>query len=48
MGMIPYSPLAGGLLAGALEKVTEGRRSQGICWRRSRRTDRTRAVGDAV
>jgi aryl-alcohol dehydrogenase-like predicted oxidoreductase len=29
MGMIPYSPLAGGLLAGALEKVTEGRRSQG-------------------
>jgi aryl-alcohol dehydrogenase-like predicted oxidoreductase len=29
MGLIPYSPLAGGLLAGALEKVTEGRRSQG-------------------
>jgi aryl-alcohol dehydrogenase-like predicted oxidoreductase len=29
MGMIPYSPLAGGLLSGALEKVTEGRRSQG-------------------
>ena len=28
MGLIPYSPLAGGLLAGALEKVTEGRRSQ--------------------
>jgi aryl-alcohol dehydrogenase-like predicted oxidoreductase len=27
MGLIPYSPLAGGLLAGALEKVTEGRRS---------------------
>jgi aryl-alcohol dehydrogenase-like predicted oxidoreductase len=28
MGLIPWSPLAGGLLAGALEKVTEGRRSQ--------------------
>jgi aryl-alcohol dehydrogenase-like predicted oxidoreductase len=28
MGMIPWSPLAGGLLAGALEKITEGRRSQ--------------------
>ena len=28
MGLIPYSPLAGGVLAGALEKVTEGRRSQ--------------------
>ncbi|GIU97676.1 MAG: oxidoreductase [Actinomycetota bacterium] len=27
MGLIAYSPLAGGLLAGALEKVTEGRRS---------------------
>jgi aryl-alcohol dehydrogenase-like predicted oxidoreductase len=27
MGLIPYSPLAGGLLAGALEKVTGGRRS---------------------
>ena len=29
MGLIAYSPLAGGLLAGALEKVNEGRRSQG-------------------
>jgi aryl-alcohol dehydrogenase-like predicted oxidoreductase len=29
MGLIAYSPMAGGLLAGALEKVTEGRRSQG-------------------
>jgi len=28
MGLIPWSPLAGGLLAGALEKITEGRRSQ--------------------
>ena len=28
MGFIPYSPLAGGLLAGALQKVTEGRRSE--------------------
>ena len=27
MGLIPYSPLAGGLLAGALKKVDEGRRS---------------------
>jgi aryl-alcohol dehydrogenase-like predicted oxidoreductase len=27
MGLIPYSPLGGGLLAGAVEKVTEGRRS---------------------
>lgn len=27
MGLIAFSPLAGGLLAGALEKVTEGRRS---------------------
>jgi aryl-alcohol dehydrogenase-like predicted oxidoreductase len=27
MGLIPWSPLAGGLLAGALEKVEEGRRS---------------------
>jgi aryl-alcohol dehydrogenase-like predicted oxidoreductase len=27
MGLIPYSPLAGGLLAGALEKLTEGRRA---------------------
>jgi aryl-alcohol dehydrogenase-like predicted oxidoreductase len=28
MGLISYSPLAGGLLAGALHKVAEGRRSQ--------------------
>ncbi len=28
MGLIPWSPLGGGLLAGALGKVTEGRRSQ--------------------
>jgi aryl-alcohol dehydrogenase-like predicted oxidoreductase len=28
MGLIPYSPLAGGLLAGALHKREEGRRSQ--------------------
>ncbi len=28
MGFIPWSPLAGGLLAGALHKVTEGRRSE--------------------
>jgi aryl-alcohol dehydrogenase-like predicted oxidoreductase len=28
MGLIPYSPLAGGVLAGALGKVAEGRRSQ--------------------
>jgi aryl-alcohol dehydrogenase-like predicted oxidoreductase len=28
MGFIPWSPLAGGLLAGALKKVTEGRRSE--------------------
>ena len=28
MGLISYSPLGGGLLAGALEKVAEGRRSQ--------------------
>ncbi|MDB5059357.1 MAG: aldo/keto reductase [Chloroflexi bacterium] len=27
LGLIPYSPLAGGLLAGALEKGAEGRRS---------------------
>jgi aryl-alcohol dehydrogenase-like predicted oxidoreductase len=27
VGLIPYSPLAGGLLAGALKKVTEGRRA---------------------
>jgi aryl-alcohol dehydrogenase-like predicted oxidoreductase len=27
MGLIAYSPLAGGLLAGALQKVSEGRRS---------------------
>jgi aryl-alcohol dehydrogenase-like predicted oxidoreductase len=27
MGLIPWSPLGGGLLAGALEKLTEGRRS---------------------
>ncbi len=27
MGLIPYSPLSGGLLAGALSKVEEGRRS---------------------
>ena len=27
MGFIPYSPLSGGLLAGALSKVEEGRRS---------------------
>ena len=26
MGLIPWSPLAGGLLAGALKKVAEGRR----------------------
>jgi len=29
MGLIPWSPLAGGLLAGALGKVAEGRRAQG-------------------
>ncbi|MGZ4149852.1 MAG: aldo/keto reductase [Actinomycetota bacterium] len=29
MGLIVWSPLGGGLLAGALEKVVEGRRSQG-------------------
>src|SRR4029450_532633 len=29
MGLVAYSPLAGGLLAGALEKVPEARRSQG-------------------
>ncbi|MDP9331090.1 MAG: aldo/keto reductase [Actinomycetota bacterium] len=29
MGLIPWSPLAGGLLAGALHKVVEGRRAQG-------------------
>jgi len=28
MGFIPYSPLAGGLLAGALQKVSEGRRGE--------------------
>jgi aryl-alcohol dehydrogenase-like predicted oxidoreductase len=27
LGVIPWSPLAGGLLAGALEKASEGRRS---------------------
>ncbi|MCC7354009.1 MAG: aldo/keto reductase [Anaerolineae bacterium] len=27
LGLIPYSPLAGGLLGGALQKATEGRRS---------------------
>lgn len=27
LGLIPYSPLAGGLLGGALQKVSEGRRS---------------------
>jgi aryl-alcohol dehydrogenase-like predicted oxidoreductase len=27
LGVIPYSPLAGGLLGGALQKVTEGRRA---------------------
>ena len=29
MGLIPWSPLAGGLLAGALQKVSEGRRAEG-------------------
>jgi aryl-alcohol dehydrogenase-like predicted oxidoreductase len=29
MGFIPWSPLAGGLLAGALGKVSEGRRNEG-------------------
>lgn len=28
MGLIPYSPLGGGLLAGSLQKVSEGRRSE--------------------
>jgi len=28
MGLIPWSPLRGGLLAGALQKVTEGRRAE--------------------
>jgi aryl-alcohol dehydrogenase-like predicted oxidoreductase len=28
MGLIPYSPLSGGLLAGALQKVEEGRRGE--------------------
>jgi aryl-alcohol dehydrogenase-like predicted oxidoreductase len=28
MGLIPYSPLSGGLLAGALQKVDEGRRGE--------------------
>ena len=29
MGLIPYSPLAGGLLGGALRKASEGRRAGG-------------------
>ena len=29
VGLIPYSPLAGGILGGALRKVTEGRRAGG-------------------
>ena len=29
VGLIPYSPLAGGLLGGALRKASEGRRSGG-------------------
>jgi len=28
MGLIPYSPLSGGLLAGALQKIDEGRRGE--------------------
>ena len=49
MGMIPYSPLAGGLLAGALEKVTEGRRSQGYMLERDReQPDAARTVGSAL
>jgi aryl-alcohol dehydrogenase-like predicted oxidoreductase len=28
MGLICYSPLAGGLLSGALKKVSEGRRNE--------------------
>src|SRR5437868_2723978 len=28
LGVIPWSPLAGGLLGGALQKVTEGRRAE--------------------
>ena len=34
MGVIPWSPLAGGALGGALQKVTEGRRSTG--WTKER------------
>ena len=39
MGLIPCSPLAGGMLAGALEKVSEGRRSQDYIGQREQERD---------
>ena len=36
MGLIPYSPLAGGLLAGALKKVDRGPAQRGVHARRDR------------
>ena len=49
MGLIPYSPLAGGLLAGALEKVNEGRRSSRVPAGRDPSTSETAAaLGAAV
>jgi aryl-alcohol dehydrogenase-like predicted oxidoreductase len=40
MGVIPYSPLAGGLLGGVLKKISEGRRASADCRRRSKRSAR--------
>ena len=45
MGLISYSPLAGGLLAGALSKVEEGAAAPSTCAARSRRTGRSSRPG---
>ena len=38
LGVIPWSPLAGGMLGGALQKVKEGRRAGEAARRTSQRT----------
>ena len=45
LGLIPWCPLAGGLLGGALQKATEGRRSRDA--EESRRTGRSWSAGRA-
>ncbi len=49
VGVIPWSPLAGGILGGALQKVTEGRRARGAAPAPGRgQPGQARGLGEAV